>query len=197
MKRLLISITAMTLFCFLGTDAIAATPARDENMFQAGTETVTALRLLNNRSSDRTSYMGMVSLNPGFLCINSQTMFVMLPDISLRTSHGAFFPRSGIYLGGEVEYSPSMYNVLNVDPHLRYIYCTKRRVSGYVGAEAGATMLFDHSFGVIFNAGLEVGLMVNFSKVSLDIGVRTNVIPLIPLGNACFIRIPLHIGIVF
>lgn len=68
------------------------------------------------------------------------------------------------------------------------------RTQGYVGAEAGIGIDYAMGGSVFFNGAVELGLVVNFQKVSLDIGLRGQFMP--PYAIDCFF-LPIRIGFVF
>lgn len=67
--------------------------------------------------SDTPVYMGMVSLNVSpYLPLPS---FSAVPSISVHTSHGAFFPRSGVYTGVSAELPYTLIGVAALSSHTR------------------------------------------------------------------------------
>ncbi len=145
----------------------------------------------HGKPDDKLTYMGMFSAN----C----TFYIPMPLVTpnLQTSHGVFFPKIQLYTGLSTEYY-FLFNYLAVNPHIRYYYSSSKKVSGYVGAEVGCLMNFRE--GKTY-AGLdiapEIGFTVNFSKISLDFGVKAVLFPTEGLDGFYPVRLPLRIGIIF
>lgn len=130
------------------------------------------------RGADKVKYAGSVSAG----------VAVMFPYVN--TSHGVIFPGCNIYVGGSAEYLYAGRSFINVAADGRWFYPANGKVQGYVGLEAGAASIlpgvtFDSSEGVEeyspgsadFFVRPGLGLVVNFQKVSLDIGVKCGFTP--------------------
>ena len=144
--------------------------------------------------SDTPVYMGMVSLNVSpYLPLPS---FSAVPSISVHTSHGAFFSRSGVSTGVSAELPYTLIGVAALSSHTRYFYPSSGdgRSRGYVGAELGVGVGWDDGGYAFFNGAAEIGLTVNFQRVSLDLGLRAQFMP--PAVSDGFF-LPLKIGIIF
>ena len=138
--------------------------------------------------------MGMVSINLSpYIPL---PVFSSVPSASLHTSHGVYFPHIGVYTGGSAEIVYSVIGVATLSSHTRYFYPSQHegRTQGYVGAEAGIGIDYASGGSVFFNGTVELGLVVNFQKVSLDIGLRGQFMP--PYAIDCFF-LPIRIGLVF
>ena len=155
--------------------------------------------------SEKIKYMG------------SATLGIDLLGFFLHTSHGAFFPKDNLYAGLSVEYS--MFFIehhINIAAHGRWFYPEKKKVQGYIGVEAGVSVLLPSYINAEeptpgkdtndtyyqTNAGLHLvpslGMVINFNKVSLDIGIKYNVSPLIIEQKGFWAAIPaVGIGLIF
>ena len=150
--------------------------------------------LSHGKEGLKSHYMGMARLNLSpHIPI---PLFSSAPSLSLPTSHGVYFPHIGIYTGGSAEIVYSVIGVAAVSSHTRYFYPSSHegRTQGYVGAEAGIGIDYAMGGSVFFNGAVELGLVVNFQKVSLDIGLRGQFMP--PYAIDCFF-LPIRIGFVF
>ena len=150
--------------------------------------------ICHGKSTERPHYMGMVSINLSpYIPL---PVFSSVPSASLHTSHGVYFPHIGVYTGGSAEIVYSVIGVATLSSHTRYFYPSQHegRTQGYVGAEAGIGIDYASGGSVFFNGTVELGLVVNFQKVSLDIGLRGQFMP--PYAIDCFF-LPIRIGLVF
>ena len=64
----------------------------------------------------------------------------------------------------------------------------------YVGAEAGVGLDYATGGGAFFNGAVELGAVINFRKVSLDLGIRAQFLPPFTLNS---FLLPVKIGLVF
>lgn len=153
----------------------------------------TKFTIFDGKKPGTPSYMGMVAVH-GTPPLSLGNYYMTFDWVNVHTSHGAYFPKAQLYTGLAAEYIP-IWNMVSLSPHLRYYYCTGKRVSGYVGLEAGVMLVFPTEFmsDNIFYACAEVGFTVNFNKVSLDFGIRASH----PLMGSNTILLPLRIGIIF
>ena len=152
--------------------------------------------------TEKPGYMGSVNGGVAFL------------GMFLHTSHGVFFPSCGLYSGASVQYL-WLYggNYIDIAAHGKYFFPSKKRVQGYIGLEAGVAVAlpgYAHPEPGVSDyypakASLVVtpalGFVVNFKKVSLDIGAKCRFSPdaTIDLAFTGFMTpIPaLGIGLVF
>ena len=176
---LIISVcTAFLLPSFLGHSAASG---KDTETFS----------IHHGKPDDKPTYMGMFSAN----C----TFYIPMPLVTpnLQTSHGVFFPKIQLYTGLSTEYY-ILFNYLAINPHIRYYYSSSKKVSGYVGAEVGCLINFrDGKTYAGLDIAPEIGFTVNFSKISLDFGVKAVLFPTEGLGGFYPVRLPLKIGIIF
>lgn len=147
-------------------------------------------------------YMGSVNAGVAFL------------GLYFNTSHGVIFPESGLYAGGSLQYN-FIYGTSAVDiaAHGKWYYPGEGRVQGYLGLEAGLSVLCPYyskdAYGnserndaeASFVVSPALGLVINFNKVSLDIGAKVRFSPQILMGSSLgYIWAPLPmlgIGLVF
>lgn len=189
MKKTLITITLVLL-----SVRVFAWTSDDDKL---ATNTDRSLISTHGNGTDRPSYMGMAALDLSpFIPIHG--IAAVAPNIGVHTSHGAFFPKSGLYVGMALEYS-GFWNILTATPHLRWHYCTKKRTAGYIGAEAGVGFLFpafgSKTVGYTPSGGVEIGCLINFRKVSLDLGLRFCFLDVRDISG--MMMMPIRIGIVF
>ena len=123
------------------------------------------------------------------------TAYINFIGVAVSTTHGVIFPSCDIYVGGNAEYSYNWgYRYTNLAAEGRWFYPRKGKVQGYIGLEAGVSVLlpgvkFDNSTGhdrnILASAEFFVrpalGMVVNFRKVSLDIGVKCGFSPYVML----------------
>lgn len=153
----------------------------------SGKEVKTA-SINHGKPEDRPTYMGMLSVNAAFM------LPLPVPMPNVQTSHGVFFPKIQLYTGLSAEYY-TVFNYLALNPHVRYYFPTQKRTMGYVGVEVGCLMAFyEGETNAGLDLGPEVGFTVNFSKVSLDIGVKAVFFPTEGLEN---VVLPIRVGLVF
>lgn len=122
-------------------------------------------------------------------------VYVNYIGVAFSTTHGVIFPSCNIYVGGSAEYSYNWgYNYTDFAAEGRWFYPRSGKVQGYIGIEAGVSVLlpgvkFDNSTGhdrnilasAEFFARPALGMVVNFRKVSLDIGVKCGFSPYVML----------------
>lgn len=147
--------------------------------------------ICHGKSTERPHYMGMVSVNA-----SPYIPSPVMPGLSLHTSHGAFFPRQSVYTGVSVEAVYSVIGVATVSSHTRWFYpaADSKNAQGYVGAEAGVGLDYATGGGAFFNGAVELGAVINFRKVSIDLGIRAQFLP--PFALNSFL-LPVKIGLVF
>lgn len=139
-------------------------------------------------------YMGMTSVN-----ISPYIPLPILstaPSISLHTSHGAYFEKSGLYTGVSAEFMCSLVPVGHVSSHSRYYYPVAQngRTRGYAGVELGVGFDWQDGGPVFFHGAAELGFTLNLGAVDLDLGLRAQFMP--PYAFDCFF-LPVRIGLVF
>ena len=122
-------------------------------------------------------------------------VYVNYIGVAFSTTHGVIFPSCNIYVGGSAEYSYNWgYNYTNFAAEGRWFYPRSGKVQGYIGLEAGVSVqlpgiVFDSASGDnVYNPGRTcffvrpaLGMVVNFRKVSLDIGVKCGFSPYVML----------------
>lgn len=70
-------------------------------------------------------------------------------------------------------YNEFLFSYLAINPHIRYYNSSYKKISGYISADAGCLMYFRE--GKTYagpDIAPETGFTVNFSKISLDSGVK-------------------------
>lgn len=70
-------------------------------------------------------------------------------------------------------YNEFLFGYLAINPHIRYYNSSYKKISGYISADAGCLMYFRE--GKTYagpDIAPETGFTVNFSKISLDSGVK-------------------------
>ena len=134
-------------------------------------------------------------------------VYVNYIGVAFSTTHGVIFPSCNIYVGGSAEYSYNWgYNYTDFAAEGRWFYPRSGKVQGYIGLEAGVSVqlpgiVFDSASGDnVYNPGRTcffvrpaLGMVVNFRKVSLDIGVKCGFSPHVMLyknGNYYWHPIP-------
>lgn len=153
--------------------------------------------LANAKDADSTGtrtgirYMGMVSVNVSPYLPFSD--YYCAPSGSLHTSHGVFLEKYGLYTGISAEHLWTLVPVFQFSAHLRYYYGKHPRVGGYAGAELGAGVNYMEG-GTSFHGAPEVGMLIKFRKVAIDIGVRAQFI--LPEAREVMF-LPFRVGIVF
>ena len=150
--------------------------------------------LSHGRNAERPHYMGMASINISpWVPIDN---FSAIPALSFHTSHGVFFPRQGIYTGASAEAVISIIGVAAVSSHTRCFFpaASSGPAQGYAGAELGLGFDYTGWRDVFFNGAAELGVVFNFTKVSLDLGLRAQFIP--PYAQNGFF-LPVRIGLIF
>ncbi len=147
---------------------------------------------LQGKNDGNVSYMGMVSINGSPLPYGFHVGDVLFGgwSLGLQTSHGVYFAKQRLYTGLSVELLALPPAGILVNPHIRYYFAGhKSKVGGYVGADGGIALVGMHHLGYTF--GGEAGLVVNFKKTALDIGLRAQCVA----SNG--VVLPLKIGIIF
>ncbi len=145
---------------------------------------------LQGKNEGNVSYMGMVSINGSPFPYGFHVGDVLFGSwsLGLQTSHGVYFAKQRLYAGLSVELLALPPGIL-INPHVRYYFAGhKSKIGGYVGADGGMAIVGEdlgYSFGV------EAGLVVNFKKTALDIGLRAQ------CAGVKNVLLPLKIGIVF
>lgn len=138
-----------------------------------------------SHGSGKTAYAGNVTGGVSFI------------GFFLSTSHGVIFDKSNIYVGSSAEYYFLWgRNFINVAADGRCFWPSSGRVQGYVGLEAGVSVrlpgtYFNNASGdneynpgdAEFFVRPALGLVVNFAKVSLDIGVKCSFSPYVTMGS--------------
>ena len=135
----------------------------------------------------------------------------------LHTSHGVIFPEENLYAGGSLQYL-WLYggNYIDIAAHGRWFYPKQGKVQGYIGLEAGVTVLCPgytnpewpggptdyYPAEASFVITPALGLVINFKKVSLDIGAKCRFSPQVTMGtslvNDLWAPIPaVGIGLIF
>lgn len=151
----------------------------------AGTADRTGMNESVAHGTETPKYMGSVNAGAAFL------------GFYFNTSHGVIFHKSGLYAGGSLQYN-FIYNLNAVDitAHGKWYYPGKGRVQGYLGLEAGLSVLCpgysDDAYGNPQRYGAEasfvvspaIGLVINFKKTSLDIGAKVRFSPQILMGSS-------------
>lgn len=191
MKRIIIllAILALPFIAFAQTDDAASKDDRPS---------VT-------RGAEEVKYMG--SVNGG----------LTLLGFYLHTSHGVIFPEENLYAGGSLQYL-WLYggNYIDIAAHGRWFYPKQGKVQGYIGLEAGVTVLCPgytnpewpggptdyYPAEASFVITPALGLVINFKKVSLDIGAKCRFSPQVTMGtslvNDLWAPIPaVGIGLIF
>lgn len=191
MKRIIIllAILALPFIAFAQTDDAASKDNRPS---------VT-------RGAEEVKYMG--SVNGG----------LTLLGFYLHTSHGVIFPEENLYAGGSLQYL-WLYggNYIDIAAHGRWFYPKQGKVQGYIGLEAGVTVLCPgytnpewpggptdyYPAEASFVITPALGLVINFKKVSLDIGAKCRFSPQVTMGtslvNDLWAPIPaVGIGLIF
>lgn len=157
------------------------------------------------RGAEEVKYMG--SVNGG----------MALLGFFLHTSHGVIFPDSNLYAGGSLQYF-WLYgeSCIDIAAHGRCFFPGKGRVQGYVGLEAGLSVLCPgytkpeepggptdyYPAEASFVITPALGLVINFKKISLDIGAKCRFSPQVTMGtslvNDLWAPIPaVGIGLIF
>lgn len=162
----------------------------------------TAVRPSVIHGDTRIHYMGSVNGGMAFL------------GFYLHTSHGAVFPKENLYAGVGLDYN-WLYgeNCIDVTAHGKWFYPWRGRVQGYIGLQAGVGVMlpgythpepgvsdyYPASAAFVITPGL--GFVINFSKVSLDIGAKCRLSPDITMGTGTgYVWSPiaaLGIGLIF
>lgn len=135
----------------------------------------------------------------------------------LHTSHGVIFPDSNLYAGGSLQYI-WIYgdNCIDIAVHGKCFFSEKRRVQGYAGLEAGLSVscpgyskpegpggpTYYYPAEASFVITPALGLVINFKKISLDIGAKCRFSPQVTMGtsltNDIWAPIPaVGIGLIF
>lgn len=186
MKRIIIllALLALPFIAFAQTDDAA--PKDDRPSVTRGAEEV--------------KYMG--SVNGG----------LALLGFFLHTSHGVVFPDSNLYAGGSLQYI-WIYgdNCIDIAVHGKCFFSEKGRVQGYAGLEAGLSVscpgyskpeepggpTYYYPAEASFVITPALGLVINFKKVSLDIGAKCRFSPQFPMGNLWAPIPAVGIGLIF
>lgn len=176
-----------TFFVMIASAVLLLSPCSFGYSSVSGKE-VRTTSINHGKPEDRPTYMGMLSVNAAFM------LPLPIPMPNLQTSHGVFFPKIQLYTGLSAEYY-MLFNYLALNPHVRYYSPSKKKVTGYVGAEVGCLLAFyEGETAVGLDVAPEFGFTVNFAKVSIDIGIKAVLFPTEGLGSMV---LPLRIGFVF
>lgn len=144
------------------------------------------------------AYMGSADVNAYFL------------GMSIRTSHGVIFTDCNIFLGGSLEFSGGYDGTaLRLSASGKWYYPKAGKVQGFIGLDAGALYYFPGysrstakpeqelmPARIIPNINPALGFSVNFRKVSLEVAMRFNNMPIVLFdgSNAWFPGLSLGIS---